>query len=404
MPAVASRASPAVESRARPSGWATTVVGPLSSTIAPVEAARPRAAARRSSPGRVAGEAGELAVVGREDRGAGPSGEGGGGIVAEGGQAVAVDEDRHAGRGHHLQHGGVGGSAAPEAGSEDERAGPIELIEHDGVPPGRRGGDAHGLGGQARVVVEAGRGDAHHARARPLGGAGRQVGGAGHARRPGGHDDRGPPLVGVGRAGRHPRRHVGPLDQADPGPGDVEPDVGQHDLAGEGPAAVEQQPRLEGGERDRADRLDRARGHRPGQPVDPARDVHGENRGAGGVGRAVLAVEAGAERRVDHQVAGRQALGGLGHRDHDRADAAPLQQAGGRAAVVAVVALAGDHDHPPPVGAAQQVERLAGHGRRGPPDQDLDGLGRLGVDRAHLLGGQDRLHSPPRLTAPPTPV
>ncbi len=51
VPAVARRASPAVTSRARPSGWATTVVGPFSSTIAPVAAARSRAAARRSSPG-----------------------------------------------------------------------------------------------------------------------------------------------------------------------------------------------------------------------------------------------------------------------------------------------------------------------------------------------------------------
>ena len=51
VPAVARRASPSVTIRARPSGPATTVVGPFRSTVAPVAAARPRAAARRSGPG-----------------------------------------------------------------------------------------------------------------------------------------------------------------------------------------------------------------------------------------------------------------------------------------------------------------------------------------------------------------
>src|SRR5690606_37964811 len=51
VPAVARRASPLVERRTRPSGWSTTVVGPFSSTTAPVSAARRRAAAMRSGPG-----------------------------------------------------------------------------------------------------------------------------------------------------------------------------------------------------------------------------------------------------------------------------------------------------------------------------------------------------------------
>ena len=82
----------------------------------------------------MAGQAGELAVVGRQDRRARPSGEVGRGIVAEGGQAVAVDQDRHAGRGHHLRTAVSVGRCA-EARPEDERAGPIELLEHDRVPP-----------------------------------------------------------------------------------------------------------------------------------------------------------------------------------------------------------------------------------------------------------------------------
>ena len=124
----------------------------------------------------------------------------------------------------------------------------------------------------------------------------------------------------------------------------------------------------------------------------------------GRVGWPVLAVEAGAEGGVDHEVAGGERVGRLGHGDDDGAHPPAPQQAGGLAAVVAVVALAGHDDHPPPVGAAEQVEGLAGHGRRGPPDEDLDGLGRLGVDRAHLVGGQDRLHAPPRLTVSPAGV
>ena len=145
--------------------------------------------------------------------------------------------------------------------------------------------------------------------------------------------DRGPPLVGVGAGGaRAPTRATSaPLDAGRPGRRETSsPMSATHDLAGEGPAAVEQQPRLERRERDRADRLRPApAGHRPGQPVDPARDVDGQHGRAGGVGRAVLAVEPGAVRRVDHQVAGRQRSGRLGRRRSRPCDAAPLA-AGGR--------------------------------------------------------------------------
>src|SRR5207249_3521383 len=60
--------------------------------------------------------------------------------------------------------------------------------------------------------------------------------------------------------------------------------------------------------------------------------------------------------------------------------------------VVAVVALAGDDDHPPAVRATEQVERGAGDGGTGPLDQHLDRLRRGPVDRSHLLRREDRYH------------
>ena len=371
VPAVASRASPAVDSRARPSGWATTVVGPLSSTIAPVAAARSRAAARRSSPGRVAGEAGELAVVGGEHGRAPPRGRPGPPPGRRGPHRPSPSTTSGHGRAADTRWWTAATAGAPRPGR--------------GRRPGRRPGRAgrappssHPAAGTAMPTASVGRpGSWLDARATPPAPSRRRP--AGRPGLPGGRPRSCPASpAATTTAARHlwasapagaaptPATSAG-LDHARAGPRHVEADVGQHHLAGQRPARVEQQPGLERRERDRADGLGpRPTGAAPVSPSTPLGMSTASTGAPAGVGRPVLAPEAGAVGGVDHQVAGRERVGRLGARGSRPRTPRRRRQAGGLAAVVAVVALAGHDDDPPPVGAAEQVEGLAGDGRRRP--------------------------------------
>ena len=163
--------------------------------------------------------------------------------------------------------------------------------------------------------------------------------------------------VSAGRAGQ-PAGDVGGLDDVGPGAAAVEADVGDLDGAGERPAGLEQQPRLEGGERDGAVGPHRGRRRLAGEAVDARRDVGRQHRRGAGIGGVVVAPEAGAVGGVDHEVARREPLptvevGGV---EDLHGDAPPAQPGGGVAPVGAVVALAGDDDDPAPVRAAEHPD------------------------------------------------
>ena len=207
--------------RTRPSGWATTVVGPLSSTTAPVAAARPRAAAMRSAPGRLAGEAGELAVVGRQDgRAPRPCGdERRPPRRAEGGQAVAVDHQPAPG-----PRPPPGGRRSP-VGAPRPRPGPrTSAPTRSSSSSTTASQPAAGTAmptasvGRRRVVAR-GRARRRAPCPRPARWAARAARWAAPVMpgEPAATTTAGPPLVGVGRRARHPPGHVGALDQADPG-------------------------------------------------------------------------------------------------------------------------------------------------------------------------------------------
>ena len=226
VPAVARRASPSATTRTSPSGAATTVVGPLSSTTAPASAARARAAASRSGSGPAAREALVLAVVRGEHRRGASAGEHDATSRAEGGEAVAVDDSR-AGRRRRARRG-----RPPRVGDAGAEPGPTTSAWNRSAASSDRSRPPAGGQRRARPPPWAGpgrrrtpgRAEAHHARAGPLGGGRRQVAGAGHARRSRRHQHGGLPLVGVGGARRaatpatsrgldHARRRASPTSR-----------------------------------------------------------------------------------------------------------------------------------------------------------------------------------------------
>ena len=148
----------------------------------------------------------------------------------------------------------------------------------------------------------------------------------------------------------------------------------------------------------RLQRRERHRPHRGEGPsslfargaVDAARDVDGEHRRTRGVGRVVLPSEAGAVGRVDDEVGRRQP--GRGRLGVDLVDAHPAasEPPRRRPPVGPVVALPRQHDHAAPVATPEERQRVVGHRRAGPLDEHLDRLGGRGVDRRHLLRGEDR--------------
>ncbi len=352
----------------------------------------------RSAPGRPAGEAGVLAVVRGEDHGVGGPAlaDDVGGRVAEGGERVAVDHGRHLGPGHQVMDGRLGRRRAPEPRPDDEGAGPFELLGHRRLPARGGHGDADRLGGQGRVVVDAGRRHPDHPRAGPQRGGRRQVGGPGHPGGAGGQHHGGTPLVGVGRPRRHPGGDVGLGDQPHDGhPGPADPTSSPMSATTTSPARPEpggnSRPGLSAANVTVLDGGQRPARHGPGEAGHAAGDVDGQHGDVAGLGGVVGAAEPGAVGGVDHQVAAADVAGRVGgHHAHPHAP--PGQDLGRHPPVVAVVALAGDHHHPPPVGAAQQVDGVVGHGGGRPADEGLDRLGRGGVDGRHLLGRQDGQH------------
>ena len=347
------------------------------------------------------GQQPELTVVRREHRRSRPVPQERRGAVGRPGQReqpVAVHHDRHLRLGHQLAHLGGGGVAAAQAGPDDQRLEPVEVLRHRGRPRGRGQRPGHGLRRHTGVVLPARGREAHvagtgpHRRRRDQPGRARHAGGAGHD----GH--RGVPLVGVGGPRHQPAADVLRGHQMGTGAADIEPDVGHLDLARVDRSRRQQQARLHRRERDGAVGVEHAVAGSPGQPVDPARDVDREHLRVTGVRRVPGAAEPGAVGGVDDQVGAVDPGRDLGRLDHPHGDAPARQPPCRRPAVIAVVALAGDDHHPPPVRAAQHGDGGPRHRRAGPLDQLLHRFGGGSVDLAHLGGRDDRDHGGRGLT------
>ena len=222
-------------------GAATTVVGPLSSTTAPVGAASARAASRRSAPGGVAGQARELAVVGREhDRGAASPAARATRVAgrARSRPSPSTTSGHASTAGHAARRTSRGGAVAgAQAGPDDQRPEPVERRRAPRRPSPSAGRATcrrprSGAGGSAPPpgVLQP-----HVAGAGPLGPAAGEVGGAGHARRAGHDPHRAPATCGRPAPGRAASAATSAASTrwaraAD----DVEADVGHLDLAGQG--------------------------------------------------------------------------------------------------------------------------------------------------------------------------
>ena len=241
MPAVASRASPSSTARTAPPGSATSVVGPLSSTTAPVAA--PGGARRRSDPARRGAPVrrANSPSCGVSTVAAGrPQQRPRRRLRGERCQPVAVDDDRararrrpaHATRRRRRRR-------RAEARPDDERAEALESRRARRRPTARRDRLADDLDRSARRrrrrAIEA-----RPCRPRRASPPATRGGGAGHPRAAGDDPHRRAPLVGVGRARSPPRRRRRPPRRrgrvrAD----DVEADVGHVDRRRRGAAVAE---------------------------------------------------------------------------------------------------------------------------------------------------------------------
>ena len=376
-----------------PPGAATTVVGPLSSTTAPVARrarGRPRGGRR---PGGRPVEALELAVVGREHGRRGRPSSTAAASAPEGGEAVAVDDDGHGRprRATSTHLGGVVGVRA-EAGADHERLEPRRGLEH-GVAPSPRPAAAGPRPRRARRIVgdrRASRGGPSRPRlaARPPRArwAARSCP-ASRPRpaRPRRHLWR---VAARGRAATRPRRRPrrraararrtsSPMSATTTSPASDRP--GSSSEAG-----------LERREGDGARRpAAPGRAPSPGQAVDPARDVDRQHRRARR--RRARGARRGSRCRRRRRSPGRPAGSRSGACDGvDDLDRTPRRRRRTAAArpSAPLLPLPGQHDDPAPVAAAEQVEGVPGHGRAGALDQHLDRLRGGRVDRRHLLGGR----------------
>ena len=398
VPAVASRASPSRRPATAPSGSATTVVGPLSSTIAPVRAASERAArggrARAAPPVRRSySPSWGVRTVQRR-----PRAEQLGGIAP---RAVRPSPSTTSGRSTRREPG-----TAPrrrrrrcaETGPTTSAREPVGAVEHVVGPALGRERQADGLGGPrpGRRRRPAMPSRTYPAPAR-WAAAGGEVRGAGHARRAGHHPARRRATCGLSRAaGRQPAGHVvAPRPAAARAPATSRPMSATHDLAGEAPARLEHQARLERGEGDGAPRpatpgrgLAGAarrprRGCRPPAPARPRR-------------RAASVLAVGSRCRRRRRSPGRRGgrLGrGVAGVDHRR-PATPRRRSRTRRgpAVVAVVALAGDDHHPPAVGPPSRRARARATAAPARSMSTSTGSGAAASIGGHLVGRDDRDH------------
>ena len=319
-------------------------------------------------------------------------------------QAVAVDHGRDGCRGDQLPHPRGRGLAPTQPRPHHEGLEAVEVLEDHLGPRADRQRAAHDLRRQPGIGRGARAGEPDVPGPRPHRGRRRQAGGSGHARRAGDHGHRGVPLVRVDGARQQPLPRIVLGHQVGASPAHVEADVRQLDLAGGHRTRRQEQPRLQ-----------RSKGHRPvrgkdtvagpaGRAVDAARDVDGEHRGGADVGRRPRAVEARAERGVDHEVGRRQPGRSVGDVDHPHGRARTSQAPRRRPTVVAVVALPGEDDDATPVRPAHHPSGGARHGGARPLDQDLDRLRRGSVDLRHLGRRDHRDHRPTVPRAAPAPL
>jgi hypothetical protein len=175
-------------------------------------------------------------------------------------------------------------------------------------------------------------------------------------------------------------------------PRGVEPDVDHFHLTGQREAGREEQTGLEGGEGHRAVGGTNRGAGGARQAVDATRDVGRQHGCAARVRARPRPVEAGAVRGVDQQIAGRESRRHRVGRDDRDADTQSGQAPSRGPTVGPVVAATGDDGDAPPVRPAQHPHCRASQGGPCPLDEDVDRLGRGGVDRLHLLGRDDRDH------------
>jgi hypothetical protein len=96
------------------------------------------------------------------------------------------------------------------------------------------------------------------------------------------------------------------------------------------------------------------------------------------------------EGGVDDEIGRGEVRRGVGDVELDDPDTPAPQPAAGLPTVVAVVALPLEDHDPTAVGAAHDLDRRPRHGTPGAADEDVDRLGRGGVDGPHLRRGDDR--------------
>ena len=401
MPAVARRWSPAVTASTEPLGSATNVVGPLSTTVAPVVGGQPADGSEPIGRRRPVAEPGELTVVGRQHRRRVTLPQRGSGSPVrrgDGGQAVPVDDDRARGTGDHLPRLVDGRWRQPQPGTDHDGTEARQVGEHVGTPACRRSRLADDLD-ELGAGVRSARGRQPHD---PAAGAhrrrGHQRSRTGHPRAPGDHPHRPRPLVGVRRAGPPPAGDVGSLHGVRSRRRHVEADVSDGHLAGEALAGADEQARLESGERHRRRRLEGAVDCVTGEPIDAARNVHGQHGGRTDSRRCPGAVESGAIRGVDDEVGGREFRTRCRVEDAHR-DPRLGEQAAGDSPVGTVVALPGDHVDDAAIRTPEHAAGAPGDGRAGPAHQDVDRFCRGGVDLAHLGRRDDRDHAAPLASA-----
>ena len=220
-----------------------------------------------------------------------------------------------------------------------------------------------------------------------------------HPAATGNNPQRRTPLVGIAAAGGEPERNIGRLHQVHSGRSRVEPDIGDLNLAGEVRPRRKKQAGLQCREGDRAVGRQYMLDCFAGEPIDARRNVDGQHRRCRGR-RNPGSAKSRAIRRVNHEVTERKYRGP--HRGiNDRDLYALVRQSTRRdAPVVAVVALAGEHHDPPPVGASHHLFSSTSYRRAGALDQHRDRHARLPVGHPHLLRSQHRNHGK-RLYAPP---
>ena len=221
--------------------------------------------------------------------------------------------------------------------------------------------------------------------------------GAGHARRAGDDPHCRLPLVRIARSGRKDRGDVGRLTNAGARPRLTSRPMSTTSIS---PASSRPAPSSKPGfnaanvtVRSAASTRVRASPVSPSTPLGMSTASTGAS--VSGVGRVVLASEAGAVGGVDHEISGRQRAAGASAASTSatRTPRRRSRRAASRPSLP-LLPLPATHHDAAAVGAAEHVDRGAGERSPGPSDQHLDRLGRGGIDRGHLRRRHDGDHVP----------